>query len=236
MALSVPIQIAGANNFNAVGPPTTLTTATASATANVGDLLVVACGGNRSSTVTVTDLLGNTWSNASNTASGSNQQFSIHYSVVTNAVTLLDTFTATWSVGSPDRFIYVFVVTGAATTLPFDVTARISSNASTSWTSGNTATLAQAAELVFGGSTDNTNINATSTPTNSNVELVDVFTSDQCAFTVVYKIVASTTAVAATGTWSGGATSNITSAVATFKEAGGGGAIVVKTLAAMGVG
>lgn len=220
MALSTPTLVAGANNFNAVGPPTTLIATDSGVTANVGDLVIAFTGGNRSSTTSIVDTGLNTWAIASNTASGANQQFAIHYTVVTTQIVSTNIFTATWSVGSPDRFLYVYVVTGAAA-IPFDVTARVSSNASLNWTSGNTATLAQAAEIVMGGSTDNTNTAATSTATNSNIELIDVVTSDQCAFTVVYKIVAATTAVAATGTWSGGTTTNVTAAVATFKEAGG---------------
>lgn len=221
MALSAPTLVAGANNFNSVGPPTTLTTAAASVTANVGDLLVALCGGNRSSTVVVTDLLGNTWSDAVNTASGGNRQFSTHYSVVTQPVTLLDTFTGTWSVGSPNRFIYVYVITGATTSSPLDKTAQNNNVNSLNWSSGNTATLAQAAEIVIGGCTMNTNASVTSTSTNSNVELVDVETSDQCAFFAGYKIVAATTGTAVTGTVSGGGTTNQSAATATFKESSG---------------
>lgn len=219
MALAAPVQVAGANNFNSVGPPTTLTTAAAAVTANAGDILIAACGANRSSTVTVTDLLGNSWSNGVNTASGGNRQFSLHYSVVTTPVTLLDTFTGTWSIGSPNRFIYVFNVTGATTSSPLDKTAQNNNVGSLNWTSGNTATLSQAAELVIGGSTLNGSGAITSTPTNSNIELVDVKTSDDVAFTVVYKIVAAITGTAATGTWNLGGTSDISAATATFKEA-----------------
>lgn len=219
MALSVPTQIAGANNFTGIG--STSLTAVASAGANVGDLVVVCTGGNRSSTVSIADTGLNTWTAASNTVTGANSQFAIHYTVVTTQIISTNVFTATWTAANPNRFLYVFVVTGASAT-PFDVTARNSSVGSLNWTSGNTATLAQAAELIIGGSTDNSSVAATSTPTNSNVELVDVVTSDNCAFTVVYKIVASTTGTAATGTWSGGSTSPITAATATFKEATGG--------------
>lgn len=223
MALSTPTLVAGANNFNAVGPPTTLVATDSGVTANVGDLVIAVTGGNRSSTTSIVDTGLNTWTAASNTATGANSQFAIHYTVVTTQIVSTNIFTATWSVGSPNRFLYVYVITGASAT-PFDVTARTSSVGSLNWTSGNTATLAQAAELIIGGSTDNTNAAITSTPTNSNTELIDVETSDQCAFTVVYKIVASTTGTAATGTWSGGLTGTITAATATFKEAGGGGA------------
>lgn len=236
MALSVPTLVAGANNFNSVGPPTTLVATDSGVTANVGDLVVVFTGGNRSSTTSIVDTGLNTWTAASNTATGANSQFAIHYTVVTTQIVSTNIFTATWSVGSPNRFLYAYVITGASAS-PFDVTARASSVGSLNWTSGNTATLAQAAEIIMGGSTDNSNINATSTPTNSNNELIDVVTSDQCAFTAVYKIVASTTGTAATGTWSGGATTVITAATATFKEAAGGVVVsVYGNLEMMGVG
>jgi hypothetical protein len=234
MALSNPILVAGANNFNSVGPPTTLTAIDSGVTANVGDLVIVLTGGNRSSTTSIVDTGLNTWTADSNTATGANSQFAIHHTVVTTQIVSTNIFTATWSVGSPNRFLYVYVVTGASAS-PFDKTARASNVGALAWTSGNTATLAQAAELIIGGSTNNTNAAITSTPTNSNIELVDVETSDQCAFTVAYKIVASTTGTAATGTWSAGTTTVITAATATFMEAAGG-STTVKALAAMGVG
>lgn len=236
MALSTPTLVAGANNFNAVGPPTTLIATDSGVTANVGDLVIAITGGNRSSTTSIIDTGLNTWTAASNTATGANSQFAIHYTVVTTQIIATNTFTATWSVGSPNRFLYVYVVTGADTSSPFDKTARSSSVGSLNWTSGNTATLAQAAELIIGGSANNTNAAITSTATNSNTELIDVETVDQCAFTVVYKIVSATTGTAATGTWSGGGTTTITAATATFKEAAAAGGATVKQLAALGVG
>lgn len=233
MALSTPTLIATAANFNAGGLTTLAATTTVGA--NVGDLVMVVTAGNRSGTTSIADTRLNTWSAAANTATAINSQFNIHYSVITTQIQVGDTITGTYP-SSPSRFIYAYVVTGAATSTPLDKVASTASVGSLSWTSGNTATLSQAAEIVFGGSVSNTNAAITSTPTNSNIELIDTEDANQVAVTVTYKIVAATTAVAATGTWSGGLTTAITAAVATFKEATAGGATATgATMLMMGI-
>lgn len=224
MALSVPVQIAGTNNFTS-GGLTTLATGAASAGAAVGDLIIVVCGGNRTTTTSIADGASNTYSAAQNTASGTNSQCSIHYSIITNPiVNASTTFTGTWGTSSPDRFIYVFKVTGAAA-VPLDQNTG-SNTISNNWSSGATGTLAQAAELAIGVSTDNTSAaGVTSTPGGSYTELVDVSTSDAVSFTVTYLITTTTAAQTASGTWSGGTPGAMRSAIATFKEAAVGGGI-----------
>lgn len=225
-------------NFNSVGPPTTLVLTT-TATAVVGEFIVVLLGSHRTGILSsVVDSAGNTYALDVNTTSGQNSNFYIASAQVTTQLTSGGTITATWAAGVANRLMGAASFNSIVTSSALDKTAKQNQTNTAAWSSGATATTAQADELVIGGGTINSAAVRTSTPDASLTELFDLGTSDAVSLTGAYKIVSSTGTYTANGTWSAvPATTLETSAVATYKAAVGGGATAEKNfLTLLGAG
>lgn len=237
MAIVLANNLGSTQDFNSIGPPTTLVLVVTQ-TVNIGDFIVVLLASHRTGVLTsVTDSASNTYALDVNTTSGQNSNFYIASCQATSGLTLgVGAITATWAAGVANRLMGAASFTGITTSSALDKTAKQNQSNATAWSSSNTATTTQADELVIGGSTQNGTAIRTSTPGASLNELFDLGTSDSVSMTGVYRIVSATAAYAANGTWSAAGAGTLgTSAVATYKAAGGA-AVASKTLAAMGVG
>lgn len=202
MAIGAPVErYAVRAVFNgsvqAINPATTIAAGTVAIVIAHGGG-VFANGDNKLSSVT--DSKGNTWvvdhTYGPNTTANS---ISFAHGIITTAVTSADTVTLTWTVsGNVNRSIWIQEVTGLAVASTFDTFADNTGN-STTPTTGPTATLAQADEIVFCTAGNTTN-NSTWTPGATYTSV----TTPQLALIsgLEYKIVAATTAVAGAGNWS----------------------------------
>jgi hypothetical protein len=188
-----------------------------------GTLLILAINWSISSTIdSVTDSRSNTYAVACQRShSSANCGGGIAYGVVTTALQAADTITISSSAFNA-LHVRVYTVTGAETTTAavIDKTADAQMDFATAYSSGNTATTTQAAELLFG-------VNCTSdetqgfTATGSFTELDDVATSNPSnKLQTQYRIVSSAAAYASTATLS--ANDDGVALIATFKEASAG--------------
>jgi hypothetical protein len=129
------------------------------------------------------------------------------------------TVTASWSGGSMDGYnaIHIFEFSGLDTADPFDKAAT-STGASTSQTSGNTATISQANELLFGFFGENNILTyPTMTATGVFTRGIEVAGSNKSNSFSEYGVVSSAGAYSANST--SGSSQNYSAAIATFKAA-----------------
>lgn len=133
-----------------------------------------------------------------------------------------------------------FYCTGLATSSPLDGTGASTARAvpaSQNWSSGAAATT-NADDLILACSYGDFFTAPTNTPTGTvNTELVDFASANDIGLVVQYVIVAATQAsITGTGSWGGTPDSDATVLAAYKANTGGGGAVAVKQLAALGVG
>lgn len=191
------LQVVGtAINFNA-GAPTTLTVA-CTKDMPAGGTLFIACGGNRPTTVAITDPRSNTPVADQNTAAVDNRQVSLHRIPITNGYTNGDSFTATWSAGSPDRAIALLYFDFAVTK---DKTPAAANGTANAWASGTTGTLTNPLELAIAICGNNASTQVANTPTSPWIEDYDANTSDAFNFAVEHQLVSATSALNGQGTW-----------------------------------
>ncbi len=218
MAIGTPIERyavrAGFNgSVQAINPATTIAAGTTAIMIAHG--VGVSVNGDNV-LVSVTDSAGNTWTvdhTYGPVASDANAISFASGRIVTQ-VTNADTVTLTWAVsGNVQRTIWIQEVSGLATSSRFDASADATA-ISGSPSAGPTAALAQADEIVFCSSGNNT---ATSTWTKG-ATYTDVTTPSIGSISALeYKIVSSVAAVTGDGTWAPPVRWN--ASVATYKGA-----------------
>lgn len=221
MALSVV-----RNTGKASDASVSLSTKSFAALPAVGNLIVVLISGWNSGTfgvTSVTDNQGNTYSRAGTQPSSSGLcRADIWY---TKVATSSGTFTISVNCAAGSYLEWVGVeVSGQDATTPFDKDAQANSTTGDAAT-GNTATLAQADEIVFAVaavSNNDTNITIT-TPTGYTNLTINQDATATIGHEASYKIVAATTAVSASWTHDNTAQDGWSCKVATFKQAAGGG-------------
>jgi len=207
------IAFVQAANNSTVGTATTVTITT-----TTGNLLVLAVyeGVNATSTISVSDTAGNTWTQVNSYVTSSGDRFAMLYSLGASSITSV---TATWS-GNISATVPVVVIefSGVATGTPLDSNAGNPATSSgttnsTTLTSGALTTSNAVDVLIFGlgigstttGMTAGTNFTLNANATTSN---------QRCSIT--YRIVAATQSGATTSdTWNTGS-SNRTSIFAAF--------------------
>jgi hypothetical protein len=135
---------------------------------------------------------------------------------ITTALTTSDTITATYDTTRGHRNAFACQISGLATGVSDFDQKSTAVGTSLSWTSNSTPTTTQADELIIGACMNNGSGAPTSTPTGGNTELFDQTDGGACELTVVYQIVTTTGAYAASGTWSTGTPENA-ALVGTYK-------------------
>ncbi len=167
----------------------------------------------------VTDTAGNTWQKAVEEENGGGANY-LEIWYVPNCASGANTVTAANSFGSSFCHIWVAEYSGADTSSPLDQTAS-DQNTTGDPDSGATSTTTQANELLVGGIANNGARTATWTEPDTE-QYDDASAGASRALSAADEIVGSTGTYSATGTLSGSA--DWLAAVATFLEAGGGGA------------
>lgn len=193
---------------------------TVGASVAIGQFVVAAWVGANSAGMTsgtFSDSKGNTWStDVSNFASGTS--VAIGSAQITSALTTSDTIRLTTAAfGESGRMMAAMQVSGIVTSSAKD---KSSSGTGTAvgWSSGATAALAQANELCVAVCGNDSTANEDSTPGSGWNELVaDFHTSTALNMSIVWKIVAATTAVTGDGTWTNSGSRAWAAAVATYK-------------------
>jgi hypothetical protein len=212
------------NDVGAPGDPTFSVSYSTNVTAgSLGVLWISWDSGSGQTVGSVADSQGQTWINipSAGVADTTNHQSgAMYYRADLSAGAL--TVTVTWSANT--TFVRAVVVehSGVATTTPFDVasvTNTTNTTATDNITSGATATLAQANELVISGVLDDAN-NATFTAGTGYTQRITSAAPAGFQASIEDKTVSATTAV--TGTWTGSLASRYICGVATFKLAAGG--------------
>lgn len=228
MAIGTPTSI-GTKSDRTAGTDCVITGVTASS----GMILVAAGCGTNGLTATVLDSAGNTYAVdvLSNGGAGGAVTFILASAQVTTPLSG-GTITVRWSssvaAGSGNnKSAAAANVTGLATSSPLDKSSTGNSGTAT-WDSGATAATTQADELVWGGGFANASTDGTSTPTAPNTELHDFNTGAGDGFTLtsVYQILVATGTPKANGAFVGTGSTITASAVATYKGAGGGAAVI----------
>ena len=229
MAVGTPVQRYGAASLAGQTTESVISPATTVAAGTLAVLLVAS--GQSKTAASVTDSLGNTWTvHVAGTGGTGANALSIASAQIATQITSSDTVTVTWSgATSSAAELWIYEVSSAATSSAFD-TSAIANTAVVAADSGNTATLAQADEVVFGISKI-TASGRTFTPEGS--YSVSANPTRGATTSVAFKVVAATTAVSFTGTWSSTDAATVT-AVATFK--GLPASLRKQNLALMGVG
>lgn len=196
MAIGTPTSI-GSATFNAAAASAAMTV---TANVSVGDFIIVAFGvGNTGKTIAVTDSAGNSW--ATDISGNTVWSAGLASCVVTNALTSgVSTITASWTGNATGRMIAAVKVSGLAASSFFDKGASATGTV-VGWSSGNTATLAQADTLLIGTCTNDSNSAETNTPGTGYTETHDLTNGGAFQLCMEYQIVAATTAAAGSGTW-----------------------------------
>lgn len=218
----------------AIGTPTSLgevfkgtagttTTLTATASASVGDLVVLDMGCTLAGATisSAVDDAGNTYAVAVNANGAGNSLYAIGYAILTNAITSgVTIFTVTWSASVSQSLLFASKATGIAA-VPLDKTSPATNGNTVNWNSGATTTTSQADELLWGGSFDNAVNDTTSVAGGSFTEIHDKNSGvgGGYSMTSAYRIVAATAAYTASGTWTATGGDSTKAAIATFKAA-----------------
>lgn len=222
MAIGTPVSLG-----TPVASSTSLTTIplTTTSTVAAGDGIVVAIGYTTGTVSSVADTNGNTYTVDRVQLNGA-AGVAIAACPQSAGLASGGVITVTYSVAQNRRYIAAWSVSGLASPAIDKVTGANQFNA-TAWSSGATAALAQADEIVFGASIMH-GVTSTSTAGATYTELADWTLAAIGSLTVEYKIVAATTAVTATGTWAAASGADNATLVATYK--GAAAATVLPTL------
>lgn len=216
---------------------TLVLTIPAATTVSVGNHLIGSANGSAGVVTGVVDSKGNTWQvDKTEAATATADRASLFSSKITVALTTGDTITITFGASS-HRAASIQEWSGLATSSWFDKAASAGALAGTAADSTATATLAQAAELVYGI------VAHTSTVTSFTPEvLAPTWTQRTTAASTVTvrtvrpmsRIVAATTAVSAKATWT--TARDWSAIVGTYKEAAAAGTVYRHRLPLVGVG
>lgn len=225
------------NNANTTSVATTVITIGATGAA-VGDLVVAASHwGSGSQTAAVTDSKGNTWTASTSRPNGANGTSQMWWSVITSALVNTDTITVTRSGTARGAFqaLSFSGSSGTSATVGDQGTGAINATGSITPSSGATATTAGADIVVgmWGGITVAGTVAAGSGYTIASPDHVQ--TNNSFEMSMEWKIASG--AAAETATFTLPLTSPWSCIVQAFKvTGGGGGAVTVKALSALGVG
>lgn len=211
------IAFVQAKNNSAVGTATTVTITT-----TTGNLLVLVVyeGVNSTSTMSVTDTAGNTWTQVGGYVTSSGDRFAMFYSPGASSVTSV---TATWSGGiSATVPVVVIEFSGVATGTPLDSNAANPATSSgttsaTSITSGSLSTSTATDVLIFGVGLGVSETGMTADTVHGYTLPAGGTTSNQRA-TITYKIVSSLQSASTTFVNFNTGTSTRTSIFAAFSD------------------
>lgn len=198
MAIGIPVNMGAAHSSNNNSATHTLTI---SASASVGDIVVVGVGSSTTSRVlnSVTDSVGNTYTiHAGATATGQTDANTwIATTTVTSAMTASSTIiTATWASSlTSTRQVTAFKVTGVNATP--DQTSTLQSSG-TGWTTGALAPGSSASAIVLGFSRRPINTFSTAATNYTNIHSTS---GNTMTTTAVYQIVSSSASYTPGGTW-----------------------------------
>lgn len=211
MAIGTPVERRTGSNAGLATSPFVISPTT-TVQAGTRAILVFTSGASKSVTA-VTDSVGNTWT-VDHVATDGTRVISFASCQVATQITSSNTISITLSnTTNASADYWIQQVSGLATSSAFDQSHDGSGSASTAANSGNTATLAQADEFVFGASRT-----SSSTTWAKGTGYTDVTTPSRGSTSALeYKIVSATSAVSATGTW--GANGNWVATVVTYKGA-----------------
>lgn len=200
--------------------PTSSFNITTSAAVAAGNLLVIYIAWGTNGTPSVASISDGTNSySLANKIAIANVQSEIWYcanaAAVGSGATLTITMSVAGSGGNEGTVAYAYQVANAALVSPFDVGGTSGTNSTTP--SAATGTLAQANEIVFGGSYNNNQSTPVYTEASGFTNLASRTGSVGQSFGFGYRIVSATTSVTYAPTWSATAAIGIVTQVAAFK-------------------
>jgi hypothetical protein len=183
-------------------------------------LIVVVRGGSAITSITITDSIGNTWTNCTFHAVGGVAALQITYAV--NSTNAADTVTVTPSASTTMR-LAIYEYSGTATTSPLDLELNTNTNSSTT-PAVTSQTPSANNELVFGAAATS-NAAAEVWTAGTNFTLEDTVGANLTLGTEDW---VQTTATATTANFTISASDSWLAAIAIFKPASGGGATPLK--------